>query len=148
MKEITKIREKLDLIRGEVISSASRIGFILGYKLRKYFFHKTNNKATILFWNVINSPLLNFDKKINLYESIPYFKKSKNYQKIKESLRFIQKLRNIMAHWELHEKESSLKSIVMFTLVGKYRKITINDALIKDYRKHIDFIIKEFGYSR
>ena len=53
-----------------------------------------------------------------------------------------------MAHWELHEKESSLKNIVMYTLVGKYRKITINDALIKDYRKHIDFILKEFGYNR
>lgn len=66
--KITRIREKLDLIRGEVISSASRIGFILGYKLRTYFFPKTNNKATILFWNVINSPLLNFDKKISLYE--------------------------------------------------------------------------------
>jgi len=49
MMKITKIREKLDSIRGEVISSISRIDFILGYKLRAYFFPKTNNKATILF---------------------------------------------------------------------------------------------------
>lgn len=145
---VTKIREKLDLIRGEVISSASRIGFILGYKLRKYFFPKTNDKATILFWNVINSPLLNFDKKINLYESIPYFKRLKNYQKIKKSLRFVQKLRNIMAHWELDEKKSNFRNIVMYTLVGKYRKITINDSLVEDYRKHITSLLKEFGYSR
>mgnify|MGYP003395291390 CR=1 FL=1 len=138
--KITKIREKLDSIRGEVISSTSRIDFILGYKLRTYFFPKTNNKATILFWNVINSPLLNFDKKINLYESIPYFKKLKNHQKIKKSLRFVQMLINV--------KESNFKNIAMFTLVGKYRKITINDTLIKDYRKHIDFLLKEFGYSR
>ena len=129
----SEIGRKLDLTRGEVISSASRIDFVLGYKLRKYFFPKTNNKATILFWNVINSPLLSFDKKIGLYESIPYFQKLKNHQTIKESLRFVQMLRNVMAHWELNEKESNLKNIIMFTLVGKYRKIIINDNLIKNY---------------
>ena len=85
------IKEKLDSIRGEIISSASRIEFILGYRLRKYFFPKTNNKATILFWNVINTPFLSFDNKISLYENIPYFKKLKDYPKIKKSLRFIQK---------------------------------------------------------
>ncbi len=145
--KITGTREKLDSIRGEIISSTSRIDFILGYKLRTYFFPKTNSKATILFWNVINTPLLNFDKKISLYETIPYFKKLKGYPKIKKSLRFVQKLRNIMAHWELDEKKSNFKNIIMFTLVGKYRKITINDSLVKDYRKHVNFLLKEFGYS-
>ena len=145
--KITETREKLDSIRGEIISSTSRIDFILGYKLRTYFFPKTNSKATILFWNVINTPLLNFDKKISLYETIPYFKKLKGYPRIKKSLRFVQKLRNIMAHWELDEKKSNLKNIIMFTLVGKYRKITINDSLIDDYRKHVNFVLKEFGYS-
>ena len=52
-----------------------------------------------------------------------------------------------MAHWELDEKKSNLKNIIMFTLVGKYRKITINDSLIDDYRKHVNFVLKEFGYS-
>lgn len=145
--KITETREKLDSIRGEIISSTSRIDFILGYKLRTYFFPKTNSKATILFWNVINTPLLNFDKKISLYETIPYFKKLKGYPRIKKSLRFVQKLRNIMAHWELDEKKSNFKNIIMFTLVGKYRKITINDSLVEDYRKHVNFLLKEFGYS-
>jgi hypothetical protein len=144
--KITETREKLDSIRGEIISSTSRIDFILGYKLRTYFFPKTNSKATILFWNVINTPLLNFDKKISLYETIPYFKKLKGYPRIKKSLRFVQKLRNIMAHWELDEKKSNFKNIIMFTLVGKYRKITINDSLVEDYRKHVNFLLKEFGY--
>jgi hypothetical protein len=146
--KISEIREKLDSIRGEVISHASRIDFILGYKLRTYFFPKTNKKATILFLNVINSPLLNFNKKISLYESIPYFQKLKNHQKIKESLRFVQMLRNSMAHWELDEKKSSLKNIVIFTLVGKYKKISINDKLIQDYKKHINFLLEKFGRSR
>jgi hypothetical protein len=145
---IERLKEILDSIRGEVISSASRIEFILGYKLRIYFFPRSNNKATILFWNVINTPLLNFDKKIGLFELIPYFKKLRNHQKVKESLRLVQKLRNIMAHWELDEKESNSKNIIMFTLVGKYRKITINDTLINDYRKQINFLLNEFGYSR
>lgn len=145
--KITKIREKLDLIRGEIISSTARIEFILGYKLRKYFFPKTNNKATILFWGVINTPFLSFDNKISIYESIPYFKKLKGHSGIKESLRFVQRLRNIMAHWDLDERKSDLRNIAMYTLVGKYRKITINDSLLEDYRKHVNSLLKRFGYS-
>ena len=142
------VREKLDLIRGEIISSATRIEFVLGYRLRKYFFPKSNNKATILFWNVMNTPYLTFDNKISIYESIPYFQKLKGYPAIKKSLRFVQRLRNIMAHWDLDEKKSDLENIFMFTLVGKYRKITINDNLVENYRTQINFLLKEFGYSK
>ena len=142
------IRERLDLIRGEVISSATRVEFVLGYRLRRYFFPKSNNKATILFWDVMNTPYLTFDNKISIYESIPYFKKLKSYPTIKRSLRFVQRLRNTMAHWDLDEKKSDLKNIFMFTLVGKYREITINDNLIENYRKQITFLLKRFGYSR
>ena len=115
------IRERLSLFRGEVIPSASRVEFILGHRLRMYFYPKNNNKSTILFWNVINTPYLTFDNKISIYKSIPYFKKLKGYTKISESLRFVQKLRNQMAHWELDEKESKLNNIIMFTLIGKLR---------------------------
>lgn len=142
------IREKLDLIRGEVISSATRVEFVLGYRLRRYFFPKSNNKATILFWNVVNASYLTFDNKISIYESIPYFKELKGYSTIKKSLRFVQRLRNTMAHWDLDEKKSDLKNIFMFTLVRKYRKIMINDNLVENYRKQINFLLKEFGYNR
>lgn len=142
------LSEKLDSIRGKIISSASKIEFILGYRLRKYFFPKTNNKATILFWNIINTSFLSFDNKISIYESIPYFKRLKDYSKIKKSLRFIQRLRNVMAHWELNEGESNLDKIVMFTLVGKYKKITINEKLIQEFEKHFNFLLKKFGYSQ
>ena len=125
MGKITKSREKLDSIRGEVISSTSRIDFILGYKLRTYFFPKTNNKTTIIFWNVINTPLLNFDKKTSLYETIPYFKKLKGHPRIKKSLRFVQKLRNIMAHWELDEKKSNFVSDgTRIVQIRDHRKVT------------------------
>ncbi|MBU2637049.1 MAG: hypothetical protein KJ963_08210 [Bacteroidetes bacterium] len=140
-----KIREKLDLIRGEIISSAARVEFVLGYRLRRYFFPKTNNKATILFWNVMNTPYLTFDNKISIYESIPYFQKLKSYPDIKKSLRFVQRLRNTMAHWTLDEKQSDLNNIVMFTLVGKYKKIIITDSVVEDYRRQISFLLKNFG---
>lgn len=78
-----RIRNKLDLIRGEIISSATRVEFVLGYRLRKYFFRQSNNKASILFWNVMNTPYLTFDNKISIYESIPYFKKLKGYLAVK-----------------------------------------------------------------
>jgi hypothetical protein len=142
-----KIRKKLDLIRGEIISSAARVEFVLGYRLRRYFFPKTNNKATILFWNVMNTPYLTFNNKISIYESIPYFQKLKNYPDIKKSLRFVQRLRNTMAHWTLDEKQSDLNNIVMFTLVGKYKKIIITDSVVEDYRRQISFLLKNFGYS-
>ena len=141
-----KIREKLDLIRGEIISSATRIEFILGYRLRRYFFPKTNAKATILFWNVINTPYLTFDNKISIYESIPYFKKLKSYSDVKKSLRSVQQLRNTMAHWTLDEKQSDPNNIVMYTLSGKYKKIIITDSMVDDYRKQISFLLKKFGY--
>jgi hypothetical protein len=142
-----KIREKLDLIRGEIISSATRIEFVLGYRLRRYFFPKTNTKATILFWNVINAPYLTFDNKISIYESIFYFKKLKSYSNVKKSLRFVQQLRNTMAHWTLDEKQSDLNNIVMYTLSGKYKKIVITDSMVNDYKEQVSFLLKKFGYS-
>lgn len=142
-----KIREKLDLTRGEIISSATRIDFVLGYRLRKYFFPKTNAKATILFWNVLNTPYLTFDNKISIYESIPYFQKLKGHTNIKKSLRSVQQMRNTMAHWTLDEKKSDINNIVMSTLVGKYRKIVITDIEVNNFRKQISFLLNKFGYS-
>jgi hypothetical protein len=142
-----KIREKLDIIRGEIISSATRIDFVLGYRLRRYFFPKTNIKATVLFWNILNTPYLTFDNKISIYESIPYFKKLKGYSNIKKSLRSVQQMRNTMAHWTLDEKQSDINNIVMFTLVGKYRRIVVTDSEVNNYRKQINFLLKKFGYS-
>jgi hypothetical protein len=142
-----KIREKLDITRGEIISSATRIDFVLGYRLRKYFYPKTNAKATILFWNVLNTPYLTFDNKISIYESIPYFQKLKGYTNIKKSLRSVQQMRNTMAHWTLDEKKSDINNIVMSTLVGKYRKIVITDIEVNNFRKQISFLLNKFGYS-
>jgi hypothetical protein len=53
-----------------------------------------------------------------------------------------------MAHWELDERNSDLENIVMFTLVSKYRKITVNSSLIEEFEKHEKFLLKKFGCTR
>ena len=53
-----------------------------------------------------------------------------------------------MAHWELSERESHLDKIVVFTLIGKYKKMIIDRGLIQDFEKHFNFLLKKFGYSR
>lgn len=93
------IRKKLNLFRGKIISDATVIESALGWRLRTYFFPKTNRQATIFYWNIINTPYFSFDRKISLYEKIPYFKKLKRYSRVKNSLRFVQRLRNALAHW-------------------------------------------------
>ena len=114
-KEI--IRNKLNWFKGHVISAATVIEGALGWRLRTYFFPKTSRKATIFYWYIINTPHLGFDRKISLYEQIPYFKRLKRYPRVKESLRFIQRLRNALAHWELDEKMSSENEIVVYNPV-------------------------------
>ncbi len=76
------IREKLNWFRGNIISDATVIEGALGWRLRRYFFPKTNKQASIFYWNIINTPHFSFDKKISLYEQIPYFKKFKEHEKI------------------------------------------------------------------
>ena len=93
------IWEKLSWFRGNIISDATVIETALGWNLRTYFFPKTNRQASIFYYYIINTSHFSFDKKISLYEQIPYFKKLKRYPQVKNSLRFVQKLRNAVAHW-------------------------------------------------
>ena len=77
------IREKLSLFRGTIISDATVIERALGWRLRTYFFPKTNQQAPDFLYYIIETPYFSFDKKISLYEQIPYFKNLKQYSKIK-----------------------------------------------------------------
>src|SRR3990167_2103192 len=115
LKSIDKkiIREKLSLFRGTIISDATVIEKALGWKLRTYFFPKTNQQASDFLYYIIETSHFNFDKKISLYEQIPYFKRLSQYSKVKDSLRFVQQLRNALAHWDLDEKLSNENEIVI-----------------------------------
>jgi len=141
------IREKLSLSRGNIISDATIIEGALGWKLRRYFFPKTNRQASIFYWHIINTPNFSFDKKISLYEEIPYFQKLKQYPKVKDSLRFIQRVRNAVAHWELDEKMSDENEIVIYN-PSTFKKIRLDEKLIEEFREHEKFLLKTFGWEQ
>jgi len=141
------IREKLCWFRGNIISDATVIEGALGWKLRTYFFPKTNRQASIFYWYIINTPHFSFDKKISLYEQIPYFKKSKKYTKVKDSLRFIQKLRNTIAHWELDEKMSNENEIVIYN-PSTLKRLKLNNKLMEEFKEREIFLLKIFGWEQ
>jgi len=140
------MREKLSWFRGNIISDATVIEGALGWRLRTYFFPKPNRQASIFYWYIINTPQFSFDKKISLYEQIPYFKKLKQYSKVKNSLRFVQRLRNALAHWELDEKMSDENEIVVYSPVT-LKRLKINDELMEEFKEHEKFLLKTFGWK-
>ena len=147
------IREKLSLFRGTIISDATVIETALGWNLRTYFFPKTNRQASIFYYYIINTSHFSFDKKISLYEQIPYFKKLKRYPQVKNSLRFVQKLRNAVAHWELDEKMSNEDEIVIYNPVNfkgweKAQRLKLNDETMERFQKHEKFLLKVFGWEQ
>ena len=141
------IREKLSLFRGDIISDATVIETALGWRLRTYFFPETNRQASIFYWYVINTPHFTFDKKISLYEQIPYFRKLKRYSKVKTSLRFVQRLRNALAHWKLDEKMSDRNQIVIYSPVT-LKRLKIDDKLMNKFKEHEKFLLKTFGWNQ
>lgn len=140
------IREKLSWLRGTIISDATVIEMALGWNLRRYFYPKTNRQASIFYYYIINTSHFGFDKKISLYEQIPYFKKLKRYSKVQSSLRFVQQLRNAVAHWELDEKLSNENSIVIFSPVT-FKRIKLDYKLMERFKEHEKFLLKIFGWK-
>ncbi len=141
------IREKLSWFRGNIISGATVIEGALGWRLRTYFFPKTNRQASIFYWYIINTSHFSFEKKISLYEQIPYFKKLKKYPKVKTSLRFVQRSRNAVAHWELDEKMSNENEIVIYN-PATLGRLKLNDKLMEEFKEHEKFLLKIFGWEQ
>ena len=139
------IWEKLSWFRGNIISDATVIETALGWNLRTYFFPKTNRQASIFYYYIINTSHFSFDKKILLYEQIPYFKKLKRYPQVKNSLRFVQKLRNAVAHWELDEKMSNKNEIIICNPVT-FERVKLDDKLMEEFKEHGKFT-KSFCFS-
>ncbi|MFA5643099.1 MAG: hypothetical protein WC949_00850 [Candidatus Paceibacterota bacterium] len=142
-----RIREKLSLFRGTIISDATVIERALGWKLRVYFFPKTNQQASDFLYYIIETSHFSFDKKISLYEQIPYFKKLKQYSKIKTSLRFVQQLRNSLAHWNLDEKMSDENEIVIYN-PNTFKRLKLNDEIMERFQEHEKIILKAFGWTQ
>jgi len=141
------IRGKLSLFRGNIISDATVMETALGWRLRTYFFPKTNQQASDFLYYIIETPYFSFDKKISLYEQIPYFKKLKQYQRVRKSLRFVQQLRNAVAHWELDEKMSNESEIIIYSPIT-FKRLKLNDELMKKFKEHEKFLLKTFGWTQ
>jgi hypothetical protein len=141
------IREKLSLFRGTIISDVTIIERALGWRLRTYFFPKTNQQASDFLYYIIETSHFSFDKKILLYEQIPYFKKLKQYSKVKNSLRFVQRLRNKLAHWDLDEKLSNENEIIIFSPVN-FKRLKLNNGLMEKFQEHEKILLKVFGWEQ
>src|SRR3989338_3113651 len=141
------IREKLSLFRGTIISDATVIEKALGWRLRTYFFSKTNQQASDFLYYIIETSHFSFDKKISLYEQIPYFRKLSQYSKVKDSLRFIQQLRNALAHWDLDEKLSNNNEVVIYN-PNTFKRLKLNDETMKKFQEHEKILLKVFGWEQ
>lgn len=141
------IGEKLSRLRGDILSDAVVIESALTWNLRTFFFPKTNRQASIFHYYILESHHFSYEKKISLYEQIPYFRKLKRYSKTTEALRFVQRLRNAVAHWELDEKMSNENEIVLFNPTS-FKRIIINSDLIEKFKEHEKFLLKIFGWEQ
>ena len=141
------IRGKLSLFRGNIISDATVMETALGWRLRTYFFPKTNQQASDFLYYIIETPYFSFDKKISLYEQIPYFKKLKQYQRVRKSLRFVQQLRNAVAHWELDEKMSNESEIIIYSPIT-FKRLKLNDETLRRFQEHEKILLKAFGWEQ
>jgi len=149
MKNMDKkaIGRQLSLFRGTIISDATVIERALGWRLRTYFFPKTNQQASDFLYYIIETSHFGFDKKISLYEQIPYFKSLKQYSKVKTALRFVQQLRNALAHWNLDEKMSNEDEIVIYSPVT-FKRLKLNYETLKVFEEHEKIILKAFGWDQ
>ena len=142
-----ELNERLSQIRGIILSDSVIIESALTWNLRRYFFPKTNRQASIFHYYVLNTLSFSFDKKISLYTQIPYFQKLKRHLKTNEALKFIKKIRNAVAHWELDEKRSNQNEIILFSPIS-FSRININSKLIEKFKEHEKFLLKIFGWKQ
>jgi hypothetical protein len=138
-----KMREKLYWYVGTIISATTVIESALAWKIRMYFFPKSNRQAGVFHQHILSARYFNLDRKIELFKQIPNFKKIKNYKKILDSLRYIQKIRNAVAHFEVSESNGT--EIVIFD-PNTFRKTSLNDRLIREFVEHDKFLLKALGW--
>ena len=116
-------------------------------EIKDIFFPKTNQQASDFLYYIIETPHFSFDKKISLYEQIPYFKKLTQYSKIKDSLRFVQQLRNALAHWNLDEKLSNNNEVVIYN-PNTFKILKLNDEIMRKFQEHEKILLKVFGWEQ
>ena len=145
-KKNKKLRERLNEIRGKILSDSIEIEDNLTFRIFSFFYPKQNRKGTAFYWHILNTHKFRFNDKIRLFEQIPYFKKLKTYDSIMISLKFVRRLRNQLAHWELLENKSKLDHIVLQDPV-KVERVIINDKLLEEFDKHKELLSRLLPYK-
>jgi hypothetical protein len=118
------LENRFAYVRGKILSDSVEVELNLEGFICDYFFKKNSHRKNALFWYLL-SPL-DFNRKIQLFEKIPYLKKRKNHDKVVKSLKYIQSVRNRVAH--------------DFLMVPKSEW---NKLVIRDPKKLNDFILDE-----
>lgn len=147
MNKNEKITNKLTEIRGKVIGECIEIDGMLTVDITNYFFKKNSQQKTLFYWLILNTRKFELEDKIQLFEKIDYFKKRKYYIKVKESLRYIQQLRNKLAHWELIVNKSKPEAIVLRDTI-KVNDFILTNQVVNDFEKHKDYLMKFFTRLR
>ena len=62
-------------------------------------------------------------------------------------MRFVQRLRNAVAHWELDEKMSDENAIVIYNPVT-LKSVKLNNKLMEEFKEHDKFLLKVFGWKQ
>ena len=137
-----RLEKRLNRIRGKILSDSIEIEFLLTERIHKFFHPRQDYRGTAFYWHVLNTRKFSFDDKIQLFENIPYFQKLKSYRSIKSSLKFVRRLRNQLAHWELLEKKSRLDHIILQDPI-KAKEVTINAELLEEFDKRKDILLSK-----
>lgn len=140
------VEEKLDSYRGKILSGVTEIEKALAWRLRVYFFPKSNIQSSIFYLEILNANYFSLERKISLFQKIPYFEKLAAYKEVLESLRFVQKLRNELAHWELWESATNGDEVVIYSPIS-FKKRKLNKKLMEEFALHDKRLLKFFGWS-
>lgn len=142
MERKKELTAKLNEIRGKILSNSVEIESRLTLRIQRFFYPKQNEKATAFYWHILNTRKFSFEDKIQLFEKIPYFRRLKNYDSFRNSLRFVKRLRNQLAHWELIENKSKLGRLVLRSPIS-VDDVIIDKQLLEEFDKHKGFLLSK-----
>lgn len=124
--------EQFEKFRGKILSMAVHVESTLDSFISNYFI-KPQNAKTFFFEDIILlNGYMSFERKINIFEEICKREKFNNISKIVESIRYVQKIRNNVAHWQV--EISSPNQIILRkrkSYTTKKDILELNEELIK-----------------
>ena len=128
--------DKLNKVRGIIISHQLNVELFLTFTILKYFHKRGTKKWKFFYDNVLNTTLFTFEEKINLFKKIPTYNKLKKFKKIIQNLRGIQNSRNKLAHWTINKQKSKMNKLVVENPLNKNQALVIDDKFIEEFEKN------------